>query len=218
MKRMNELSEQEILALTDEQIDTMIKYRMAEEGIKILSKPDQPNYTIIPPKDNTLYKTKGFTFVFVTLSTAQMFADLVKDYKSELHIKDWDKEYLKKYNPDNYDFKELGTVQSEEIYSKELSIKIKDDISYNEKLKKEYDALMDEYKQADSDKKDVYREVWEKYYEVLNKYTNFNSMLHQYKAYLVLAEDNADIAMNFLKKAYTIDEETEQYITNNLNN
>jgi len=37
-------------------------------------------------------------------------------------------------------------------------------------------------------------------------------MKYQYERYLDLAEGNKKIAMNFLKKAYSIDEETEAYV------
>lgn len=39
MKGITEMTEQEILALTEEDVQKMIKLRMMEEGIKIMDKP-----------------------------------------------------------------------------------------------------------------------------------------------------------------------------------
>lgn len=43
MKRITEMTEQEILALTEEDVQKLIKLRMMEEGIKIMDKPEVPN-------------------------------------------------------------------------------------------------------------------------------------------------------------------------------
>lgn len=42
MKNINEMTEQEILALTEEDVQKMIKLRMMEEGIKIMDRPRVP--------------------------------------------------------------------------------------------------------------------------------------------------------------------------------
>lgn len=40
MKGITEMTEQEILALTEEDVQKLIKLRMMEEGIKIMDKPE----------------------------------------------------------------------------------------------------------------------------------------------------------------------------------
>ena len=42
MKKINEMTEQEILALSEVDVQNMIKFRMMEEGIKIVDKPKEP--------------------------------------------------------------------------------------------------------------------------------------------------------------------------------
>lgn len=42
MKGITEMTEQEILALTEEDVQKLIKLRMMEEGIKIMDKPEVP--------------------------------------------------------------------------------------------------------------------------------------------------------------------------------
>ena len=55
MKKLNEMTELEILALTDDQIEKIVKYRKAEEGVVLMEKPIEPSYEEEPNKDITLY-------------------------------------------------------------------------------------------------------------------------------------------------------------------
>lgn len=47
MKGITEMTEQEILALTEEDVQKLIKLRMMEEGIKIMDKPEVPELLYI---------------------------------------------------------------------------------------------------------------------------------------------------------------------------
>ncbi len=51
MKGFTEMTEQEILALTEEDVQKLIKLRMMEEGIKIMDKPKIPELFEIEPAD-----------------------------------------------------------------------------------------------------------------------------------------------------------------------
>ena len=55
MKKLNEMTELEILALTDDQIEKIVKYRKAEEGVVLMEKPIEPFYEEVRNKDITLY-------------------------------------------------------------------------------------------------------------------------------------------------------------------
>lgn len=59
MKGITEMTEQEILALTEEDVQKLIKLRMMEEGIKIMDKPEVPELFEIEPAD-----LKVFTIPF----------------------------------------------------------------------------------------------------------------------------------------------------------
>ena len=39
MKKINEMTEQEILTLSEKDVQNIIKFRMMEEGIKVIDKP-----------------------------------------------------------------------------------------------------------------------------------------------------------------------------------
>ena len=55
MKNISEMTEQEIIALSDEDVQKMIKLRMMEEGIKLLDKPKVPELFEIEPADTQYF-------------------------------------------------------------------------------------------------------------------------------------------------------------------
>lgn len=59
MKGFTEMTDQEILALTEEDVQKLIKLRMMEEGIKIMDKPKIPELFEIEPAD---FSTSQFRF------------------------------------------------------------------------------------------------------------------------------------------------------------
>ena len=60
------MTEQEILALTEEDVQKLIKLRMMEEGIKIMDKPEVPELFEIEPAD-----LKVFTIPFLKVTLLQ---------------------------------------------------------------------------------------------------------------------------------------------------
>ncbi|MCY1132313.1 hypothetical protein OWT79_00855 [Bacteroides fragilis] len=54
MKGFTEMTDQEILALTEEDVQKLIKLRMMEEGIKIMDKPKIPELFEIEPAYSVL--------------------------------------------------------------------------------------------------------------------------------------------------------------------
>ena len=64
MKGITEMTEQEILALTEEDVQKLIKLRMMEEGIKIMDKPEVPELFEIEPADLKVFTIPFFEGCF----------------------------------------------------------------------------------------------------------------------------------------------------------
>jgi hypothetical protein len=110
------------------------------------------------------------------------------------------------------------TIQSKTMYSNELYNSVYEYINQNEILKKEYKKLLDDYNQSIDSVTEIKNEVWERVNEVRDKYYKMDSYLNKFKNdYLPLADDNIEVAMKFIIKAYGLDEETQQYVLDNLN-
>lgn len=216
MKTINELTEQEILSLTDNELATMVKIKMAEAGIKIIDTPREPDYIIIPPKDDSCYSINGFDFFFKDMEAAKALADAMMISKGITYRKDYRDDYnlqfLKKFTDDDYSFKNIGEIKTEQVYKMQTAYDIKEGVKANEKLKKVYEQELSTYKEAFADAEYIRDEIYNRYNEVKDRFRHFENMKGKFISYMELAQNNKDIAMNFLEKAYAIDEETKKYI------
>lgn len=76
MKGITEMTEQEILALTEEDVQKLIKLRMMEEGIKIMDKPEVPELFEIEPADLKTFTIPFFEdYAFTDMEEANAVAE-----------------------------------------------------------------------------------------------------------------------------------------------
>lgn len=221
MKKWQELTTEELANLTDEQIDKYKKLMYAEEGIQFPEKPKEIDEVNIPT-DLTVYKISGISSydgpVFGSLDEAKKVLECLNSCSSFGHIESKNSEqyfdlgtrrdYFGKNQP-----LEINTTQ---VYSKEKYLEVQDTLV-------QYKNLREQYKKDKEHYEEIYNkaiEATEEFCEAINNaksimYHRENLASKYYRDYLPLADNNSEIAMNFLKKAYTVSEEDEQYILNN---
>jgi hypothetical protein len=74
--KIKELSHKDILKLSEKDLKNMINFRMAEEGLKIMLPPVEPELVQIPEEDVTLYSFQGLNLSFTTIQEAEYFFKL----------------------------------------------------------------------------------------------------------------------------------------------
>lgn len=215
MKQITELSEAEILQLTTEQINKMIQFKMAEAGIKILTKPVEPTYQELPKKTILLYDVSGITYLFsdklIAEDEGQALQAASSKMKSSTYVGN-DYTHKKVKNLDEYDLKNIGKVTEVLLYSTDDAIQANEISKINKERKKEYETLLSEFKANETEADYIRIDIWDIVKKVQAKHSHMADMKYEYERYLDLAEGNKKIALNFLKKAYSIDEETECYV------
>lgn len=83
MKGITEMTEQEILALTEEDVQKLIKLRMMEEGIKIMDKPEVPELFEIEPADLKTFTIPFFEgYAFTDMEEANAVAEALRNAKT----------------------------------------------------------------------------------------------------------------------------------------
>ena len=112
MKGITEMTEQEILALTEEDVQKLIKLRMMEEGIKIMDKPEVPELFEIEPADLKVFTIPFFEgYAFTDMEEANAVAEVLRNAKTLRKVEyDWNKlgsdyKYLDKKDKYNYSIK-----------------------------------------------------------------------------------------------------------------
>ena len=200
MKRIEELSEKEILNLTQEEIEKMVKLLWANEGVKIIDRPKEPEYSAVPPEDILAYRIDGVNCIFLDINEALKAQSLMRELKS-----------LTDYSYDNFiriekDFKSGFPINDFRLYSKALHGEIKELIHENNKAKEAYEVEVAGYESIKGQQDELSSRIYNRVDSVRKKYFKMDRMREIYtNDYLPLAGDR-EAAMSFLKKAYDINE------------
>lgn len=207
MKRLEELTEQDILALQDSEIEALIKFECANEGVKFEPAPSEPELQEVPEAETSMYYVDYLAFE--TKEQAQAYLDLIKNaYKTDYVV--YGMNYLKKKNC-------RENIEVQYFYSsKEVADIATKVYKSNESLEKSHKEDMKLWTESRATYNEIVSKVYDRVGDVRQKYSEMNHFLSIFtREYLPLANNDADMAMSFLKKAYTISDETESYINSN---
>lgn len=221
MKDFNKLTNEEVYNLTEADINLYKKLALAENGVKFPVRPECPNSEKID-HDLTIFTIDGLTdrwngLCFRKMEDARTFVDLlVKSapgicYKSSNYSQDC---YLKEGLPATYDGKQPSlNICSEKIYSEEVYSRAKKGIEKFNAEKNAYDKAFAEYKDELAKANEVTAFIDEKVTFVNEDYNRKIRLTRLFvNDYLPIAENNEEMAMKFLKKAYEVSEDDEKYI------
>lgn len=218
MKDWNKLTIEELAALTDKQVEFYKKLMYAQEGIVFPEKPNEVEAINIP-KDLTVYYINNVGncysgICFTSLEEAQKVVELLRQCKTLGHIENKSDKYYEigtpfDYYGNHYDF----NITTDEVYSKEKYNKVQETLATYKKLNEQYRKDKAAYEKASTAAIEVTEEFTNKLNEAKETMQHRNKMAYKfYCDYLPLADGNKTVAMNFLKKAYTISDEDIAYI------
>ena len=199
MKNYEELTGKEIMELEEENIQDLIDLECANEGIKLIKRPNEPQK---PELQNDIICYKIDDMIFKTQKEAQMVFDVLREIKT----------YKTNYNYESgYDFKYL---EVDDDFGNNLSIK---KTTYLSKKKyKEHEEMLVKYESdksiydtkyqkwsKENDKRREIEEIVRVYIDkVYEKESEKQDMLIQYKRYLELTNNDELIAKKFLCDAH----------------
>lgn len=223
MKKINEMTEQEILALSEQDIQNMIKFRMMEEGIKIIDKPKKPELFEIEPADKKVYIIPILNgYAFTDFAKAQKVSEALQNAKSFKKIEyDWNKlgsdyRYLEKKDRYSYSYPNDFGVNEIYVYSNELYANIVDFAAQNKVMTKQVEADMKAYNDAYAAASEITLEIRDKVSEVREKVARLERLTQKFADdYYPLSDNNEDMAIKFMEKAYSLTEDEKKYILEN---
>lgn len=207
MKTIFDLSRDEIVELTDEDISLYIDKELANKGIPIEAK----NWNIKNKKEISYPKTGVPLFVlkdigigFRTIEGATEVANLLVKYNAFKT----ESRYLAGSYEQFWIMKEsvCPAVKGETGYSEEEFDKI-DEKNKNPELTG-INTFNDTVKKANEIKDRVLKYV----YNIKQERSYNNDMVGIFERYKDIADGDMEVAMNFIKEAYPFNEETESFI------
>lgn len=217
MKNWTELTDYELAALEDREIDKIRQLILAEEGIPtVVNEPVKPEIEN-PKKDLTIYVIKGISgsIAFTDINEAIEVVEILKRCKT-IGLLRYGSEYNYfakgselSYNGEHNEI----TFESQGVYSEELEKSIRNKYDDNKRKKENYEVELSNYNELLAAQEKATKDFYNALYEARETVQRRENLKHQFQdTYLVLAENNKEIAMKFLKKAYTISAEDEYYI------
>ena len=223
MKNISEMTEQEIIALSDEDVQKMIKLRMMEEGIKLLDKPKVPELFEIEPADTQYFSIPLLDgFAFTDIEEATKVAEILKSAKSLRKVDyDWNRlgseyKYLKKSERYKFNGNSDFDILSGWAYSNELYAKISNFAAQNKVMKEQAEKDKKEYEKQLSESAELVQEITERVREVRNKYDRLETLSCKFATdYYPLSDNNEDMAMKFMVKAYSLNDEEQSFVRSN---
>jgi len=204
LKTFETLTDQELLVLTQEQIDWYIKLKKAEAGIRIVLCPETPEYRGIPDRDFTLYDVCGFNFE--DRETAEEIASVINSKVTKAFKVEYDyygggseHKYAKPYEGN------LVDVKIETVYKQQTYNGIKDILISNKKIEKAYLELKSEYDEQEEASSEIVEKIYQTISEAKERKEKFENYLIRIQEYLRLSNGDVTVAWNFFEKAYEID-------------
>ena len=225
MKKINEMTEQEILAMTEEDVQKLIKLHLMEQGIKLLEKPKKPELFEIEPADIECYTIPLLDgFAFTNREEAEKVQEALRNATSLRKVEyDWNKfngeyKYLEKKKRYSYKGESDFAIQSMFVYSPELYNKIVDFVVQNKAMVEQVAKDQQEYDENLKNSADAISEIRKRVSDIRNKYARLDDLSRRFSVdYYPLSDNNEEMAIKFLEKAYSLTEEEKEYILNKYN-
>lgn len=211
MKALENMTDAELTALTDEEIDDIIKLKKAEAGIKILRLPVYPELRPIPTPDVEVYEVAGYAFTDKEI--AQKFANDTNDVIPSAVRVGYD--YWHGSSRQEYvTGKEASLVQIEvkHVHSSLQYASIKDAVTSNKRVEEAYEKVKKEYDEEEERAKDIASGVFDRVQGARDRINEVAGHVEHIVEYLKLSNGDVEVAWNFLKKAYVIDPEVENQV------
>ena len=210
MNEFSDLTDEQVFKLTTEQVDFYVNLECAKEGVLLLpdERPIEPRLEK-PPFDAVAFQVGDF--YVSTADEATKILDALKsvriirlDYESATG---YDSKVVKRLDSFTPEIKQIA------CYSQETFAEIKKQLTEYILAKNTYDRSVREYNDIVTKRDKVAEWIWNRAEEVREKHTSQEKLLNEYKRYLVLSNNDSEIALNFLQNAYKLEDNQLEELT-----
>lgn len=217
MKKFEDLTEIELCELSDEQVEWYVKLQCVKNGIKLMDKPTPPKLESVPKENEVVFiiGVLGNSIVFKKSEDAQEVIDLLKRMDVKRIVGEHHSpvvNYIQEVSVMGHGIDRFD-IYSKHVYSESKYKEIKEIYNLNSKLGKDFDYKSREYSEYMFNTKEIRDKIYETVNSAKEKYNMMDNWCRLFKKdYLPLADDNVDLAMRFLTKAYRLSNEAKNYV------
>lgn len=211
MRSIENLTDTELLALTDEEVTSHIRLRKAEEGIRILPEPVLPALKEIAGPDIQVFEIAGYAFH--EREKAEEIANVINKHVPQSTSIDYD--YYRgdgKYRYTKANNTALVSVAVEQVYSPTKYSEIRDAVESNKRIQESYNKVKREYDDETDKAADIVSAIYDRIQGARDMANEVENHKLNIGNYLELAQGDVEVAWNFFKKAYVISPEMENLV------
>lgn len=227
MKDFNKLTDIEIYNLSEDEIKTYKRLLLAENGVKFPEKP-QPTKELEIAPDIIVYTIDGLSdkwsnVCFKTIEAAREFVAFILKFKDIGSIKSSNVDYKILTFDEGLPKDWQGNmptlnIQANPVFAKDTYNALEKSIREYKSQKEKYSEKRKAYDAAVNKACEITEEISEKIQNVRKDIDYKESLCFKLENdYLPLAENNFDIAFNFLDKAYHLSDSDKDYIREKFN-
>ncbi len=198
--KIDEMTADEIVKLTDEEIDLIVKARCLEEGVPLEPLPPASNMFEIP-KTIAGYKVAGTELWFEDRKLAESMASLLNTARDKVFQKkyEWqtgyDIEWLEPYQG------EIG-IEEKMFYDKTQVLEKEALLLKRKNLKEQYDNDLKLYEKSRDKRRKIGDEIYSFYYESRKTVDRIDRARTTFAEYVKLSDGDEAKAKLFFDKAY----------------
>lgn len=208
--KFEDLTRDQILSLTDDDIRYYTDYRLAENGVVLPPHPgDAPEQKDFPEPTELAFECRGI--LVADIEEAKLIATLESVVETN-----YDGDYNYKYLIDDRGYH--SGIEKKKFYKKEELAKFKGDLKEYNKEKSNYNSDLSAYNKAVKESESITAFITDICYKVSVEDRYINSAKARYEELLELAQGSEQIAYNFFIKAYPVEttsQKLEDFYTEN---
>lgn len=221
MKRIYELSEKEVLALTSQEVQDFIQVEKVLAGVKLEVEGITQDLVELPKPIKKLYKVGifGDKLVFDDLAIAQKLIDQIASLKKPCHVSnEYDKSYTSFLYPEDgvgsQSYNNWDTIEPILVYaSKEQATEARNISDSNKRINDYNTELASASQRYYEQSTAMAQEVYTFYNDIIDKYIKMDRLKQIFTdKYLPISNGDAEMAIEFMSVAYLLDEESKEYI------
>lgn len=195
--KLNDLTDDEVLALSDEDIQFLIKRGMAEAGIPILPRPVEPTYFDVPVPDLQVHDVGSF--MFADRAAAERLQAVVAAEAEHLVKLGYSSDYNLRFVQSE---RKTPDVTTSIVYSQSAYAAHKEALDSNSVMRAAYEADLRAYEAAEREAAEVRSEVMDRVKAVEDAEERRAMLFDRFAEYVVIADGSRDIALEFLRRAF----------------
>lgn len=207
MKSIEELTHSEIINLTYEERQKMLDLECAKHGLRFAVNPGQPPEAPKITPDTDVWQVGSYTFS--DYATAEKVQKVLLDAMNSRVKLTYD------YGVCGGDFKYLSQLDSYERAEVNISpMRVLSNAKYQEEKarlsnyseeKKKYEEMKKSWDTFQKERERISGWIMDKFSDAQCLESKLSSIFYNYKRYLDLADQNKEIAMNFLRNSHGVE-------------